>query len=261
MSNSPHIRLTQVSHSYPTGIGVLNVLSDIELSVPQGSFLSVIGPSGCGKTTLLKLMGGLLSPVSGEVSIGDNRPKFMQERKRIGFVFQDSSLLPWRSVERNITLPLEINGRGTHEDSSRDLIRSVGLEEFRDTYPHQLSGGMRQRVALARALATNPEVLLLDEPLGSLDEVTRTIMRYEVLRIWSDTSQTTVMVTHSIPEAIIMSDVVVTLSSRPGRVIGSVPIDLPRPRTDDMEDSSVFLKSASEIRQMLFGTGLRGKDV
>ena len=158
-------------------------------------------------------------------------------------------------------LPLEINHVGAQETSSRDLLRSVGLEEFRDAYPHQLSGGMRQRVALARALATNPEVLLLDEPLGSLDEMTRTIMRYEVLRIWSDISQTTVMVTHSIPEAIIMSDVVVTLSSRPGRLIGSVPIDLPRPRTDAMEDSSVFLKSASEIRQMLFGAGLRGTDV
>ena len=162
---------------------MVNVLSDIDLSVPKGSFLSVICPSGCGKTTLLKLMGGLLSPVSGEVSIGDNRPKFMQERKRIGFVFQDSSLLPWRSVARNIMLPLEINHLGAQETSSRDLLRSVGLEEFRDAYPHQLSGGMRQRVALARALATNPEVLLLDEPLGSLDEMTRTIMRLSLIHI------------------------------------------------------------------------------
>ena len=237
------------------------MLSGIDLSVPEGSFVSVIGPSGCGKTTLLKLMGGLLTPVSGEVTIRNNQPKFMQERKRIGFVFQDSSLLPWRSVERNITLPLEINRRDAKGPSSQDLLRSVGLEEFRDAYPHQLSGGMRQRVALARALAVSPEVLLLDEPLGSLDEMTRTIMRYEVMRIWSDISQTAVMVTHSIPEAIIMSDMVVTLSSRPGHLIGSVPIDLPRPRTEDMEDSSVFIKSARKIRQMLFGSGLHGTDV
>jgi NitT/TauT family transport system ATP-binding protein len=231
----------------------LTALANVDLEVGRGEFLAVLGPSGGGKTTLLKAIGGLLKPTAGTVTIGGRAPEDAQRRKEIGCVFQDSSLLPWRTVLQNIALPLEVNRSQSRPDKGEPerLLETVGLREFRDFHPHQLSGGMRQRVALARSLVTDPAVLLMDEPLGSLDEITRTTMRYELLRVWEVSRKTVVMVTHSIAEAVMMSDRVVVLSPRPGRIVGQVPVDLPRPRDESLERSRSYLEHIDRVKEVL----------
>ena len=249
----PHIQVSDVSKSFDDGSERLTALDGVSLSVAHGEFVTLLGPSGCGKTTLLRLIGGLTEPTSGEIRIAGRSPAEAQFRKEMGFVFQEPSLLPWRTVSRNVRLPIEVNrskGSGSHSDVD-DLLRLVGLERYAGYYPNQLSGGMQQRVALARALAVGASLMLMDEPFGALDEITRESMRYELLRVWEADRKTVVFVTHSIAEAVTLSDRVVTLSSQPGRVSGVIHVDLPRPRHRSMEREPEFLRYSGLLHDML----------
>jgi NitT/TauT family transport system ATP-binding protein len=227
----------------------------MSFGVPAGQFLSVIGPSGCGKSTLLRIVGGLLRPSEGVASVRGEPPARAQKSREIGFVFQEPALLPWRNVYANVRLPLEIDGvrRTRAVPDPAALLDLIGLADFRDYYPHQLSGGMQQRVAIARALAFDPSLLLMDEPFGALDEITRSAMRYELLRVWSAAGnrKTVLFVTHSIAEALALSDRVIVLSGRPGHVIADLDIELARPRTEEIERSPAFLDYADYLRGML----------
>ena len=258
MRAAPHIEVRGLTQVFSSGQRSLTALEGVDLDIDEGAFVSIVGPSGGGKTTLLRVIGGLLQPTSGSILVDGLPPAEAQARKAIGFVLQDASLLPWRTVLQNIRLPLEVNARrnGVDTNAPERLMDTVGLGEFRDYHPHQLSGGMRQRVALARALVIDPTVLLMDEPLGSLDEMTRTAMRYELLRVWELTRKSVVFVTHSIPEAVMLSDWVVVMSSRPGRILARMHIDLARPREETLEQSSRFLEYTRQIKQTLLSGGL-----
>jgi len=226
----------------------LLALDDISLDVEEGEFLAIVGPSGCGKSTLLRLLAGLLRPIAGKVLL---RGQFLTEpRREIGYVFQRANLMPWRTVLSNITLSLEVARMPPDQAVARaqELISLVGLEGFSESYPAQLSGGMQQRVALARALIHEPTVLLLDEPFGSLDALTRERMNGELLRIWNLRKPTVVMVTHSIGEAVFLSDRVLVLTARPGRVKAAFQVPLPRPRNQLMTAEPDFLKLARAVR-------------
>ncbi len=253
MNRAPHIEVRGVTHVFDSERRPLTALAPIDLEVQRGEFVSIIGPSGGGKTTLLKAIGGLLEPTSGTILIDGMPPVESQRSKSIGFVFQDPTLLAWRSVFENIRLPLLVNGGdgGNGSHAVERLLDAVGLDEFRDYYPYQLSGGMRQRVALARALVSDPTVLLMDEPLGALDEMTRSTMRYELVRLWESSPKTVVFVTHSVPEAVVLSDRVVVLSSRPGRILANIDVGLPRPRSEELDLSAEFLEYTREIRGCL----------
>jgi NitT/TauT family transport system ATP-binding protein len=251
-----HVSLNSLSHVFTDGRAPLPALQDISLGVPRGQFLSIIGPTGSGKSTLLRIAGGLLSPSQGGALIDGEAPAKAQRQHEIGIVFQDSALLPWRNVLANVRLPQEIAGSGRRSlPDPEELIDLVGLNGFRDYYPHQLSGGMQQRVAIARALAFDPSLLLMDEPFGALDEITRSDMRYELLRLWSRVGsagrKTVLFVTHSIAEALVLSDRVVVLSSRPGRMLADLEIELDRPRTQEVERSPTFLDYSDYLRGML----------
>ena len=263
MIKEPHLLIDGVSKVFSTGNDQLRALDDVTLEVDAGEFLCLLGPSGCGKTTLIRIVGGLLEPTSGRVGIGGLSPTDAQRDKALGFVFQEPSLLPWRTVIDNIRLPLQVN-RNQHHDgrySVEELVRLVGLERFRNYYPFQLSGGMQQRVALARALVIDPSLLLMDEPFGALDEITRATMRYELLRIWDMDKKTVVFVTHSITEAIILSDRVVVLSPQPGHIQGVVDITLPRPRSEALERHADFLHYSAQLHGLLTEGGKHGSAV
>jgi NitT/TauT family transport system ATP-binding protein len=254
-----HVSLRGLTHAFREGPRALTALANVGLDVAWGQFLSVIGPTGCGKSTLLRIVGGLLKPSEGEVLIEGEAPSDAQRRREIGLVAQDPALLPWRTVLGNVRLPLEIDraARRRPAPSPEELLELTGLADFHGYYPHELSGGMQQRVAIARALAFDPSLLLMDEPFGALDEITRSAMRYELLRIWSaggaapSGRKTVMFVTHSIAEAIALSDRVVVLSPRPGSVRASIDIELSRPRTQEMERSEPFLDYADQLRNLL----------
>lgn len=236
---------------YPNGNGGLRALEGITFAVRRQEFVCVVGPSGSGKTTLLRLLGGLLRPTSGEVEFEGERLE--GPRPRIGFVFQQANLMPWRTVAANVALPLELQGMGKVEADARaqSLIELVGLEGFEASYPRDLSGGMAQRVAIARALIHEPDLLLLDEPFGALDALTRERMAAELLRIWDARKKTVVMVTHSIPEAILLADRVLALSPRPGQVRLDLAIPLPRPRDLSMTYTHEFGQLAARVREAI----------
>lgn len=223
-----------VSHTFDGPQTATHALREVSLAVGREEFVCVVGPSGCGKSTLLKILGGLLIPSSGAAYI--EKELITQPPRRIGFVFQKANLMPWRSVLDNIALPLELAGQPSaqRQRAALDLIELVGLDGFTEAFPAELSGGMEQRVAIARALIHQPEVLLLDEPFGALDALTRERMGQELLRIWTAQRKTVVMVTHSISEAILLADRIVALSPRPGRIRAEFTVDLARPRTLDM---------------------------
>ena len=253
-----HVSLDRLSHVFADGQEPLPALQDVSFGVPRGQFLSIIGPSGCGKSTLLRAVGGLLQPTHGSAQVEGESPEGAQRERDIGFVFQDPALLPWRNVVSNVRLPLEIDGvrRGRELPGVEALLAAMGLEDFRKYYPHQLSGGMQQRVAIARALAFDPSLLLMDEPFGALDEITRSEMRYELLRVWASRAEaaarkTVLFVTHSIAEAVALSDRVIVLSPRPGRVAADIDVELPRPRTEEIERSTEFLDYADHLRGLL----------
>ncbi|MPZ23330.1 MAG: ATP-binding cassette domain-containing protein [Dehalococcoidia bacterium] len=253
MTAAAGLRLHGVSHAYPSDEGGLAAIDHISLDIEAGEFLSMVGPSGCGKSTLLRIIGGLLAPSAGSVEIEGLAPRRAQREMRVGYVFQEPALLPWRSVRRNIELPLEI-GRGRVPASARtatDLMDLVGLSAFAEYEPAKLSGGMRQRVAIARALAFDPPLLLMDEPFGALDEITREAMRQELQRVWTNSGKTVVFVTHSIREAALLSDRVAVLSPRPGRLVGLFEIPLPRPRSEEIEEDPRFLACLADLRRAL----------
>lgn len=229
----------------------LEALAEASFSVAPNEFVSIIGPSGCGKSTLLRILAGLVIPTSGRVLL-DGEP-LREPQRKIGFVFQHANLMPWRTALRNVMLPLEIQAvpRAEAERKSRELLELVGLTDFADALPRDLSGGMRQRVALARAFVYDPEVLLLDEPFGALDALTRERMNWELLRIWEVRRKTVLMVTHDIQEAVFLSDRVLVMTPLPGRMKREVMIDLPRPRTQEDLYSPRFLSLARALRDSL----------
>ena len=255
----PIITANAISVTYPNGVAALRRFS---LEMERGEFVAIVGSSGCGKSTFLRVLAGLLKPTSGSVVL-DGEP-VTQPSQHVSILFQEPALLPWRTVERNLRLPLEVGSRGqgsgvrsesisTRSVQSRisDLIRLVGLEGFEHAHPRELSGGMAQRVALARALITQPPVLLLDEPFGALDALTRESLTATLESIWRAANTTGLMVTHSIRESIFLADRVVICTPRPGQVAGVVPINLPRPRSWDMESWPEFTARKNEIRAIL----------
>ncbi len=240
-----------IRHVYRGGQGQLLALDGVGLAVGEGEFVAIVGPSGCGKSTLLRILGGLLLPTEGQVRL-DGRT-LSSPRRQVGFVFQDVNLMPWRTVLRNVTLPLEVAhvSQARAERRARELLDLVGLAGFEGAYPRQLSGGMAQRVAIARALVADPEVLLLDEPFGALDALTREQLNLELLRIWRTRKVTAVLVTHNLREAIFMGDRVLVMCPRPGRICAEVPVDLPRPRTLEVMYTEFFGALSRRVREAI----------
>jgi NitT/TauT family transport system ATP-binding protein len=229
-------------------------LSEVDLTVGDGEFVSLIGPSGCGKSTLLRLIGDLIPPSAGSVTVAGQAAGAARKRQAYGIAFQQSGLFEWRTVLRNVELPLELRGLGRAERRARaqEMLRLVGLAEFAAHYPAQLSGGMQQRVAIARALAVQPPLLLMDEPFGALDEMTRERLQSELLGICAKTGTSTVFVTHSISEAVFLSNRVVVMSPRPGRIVTAVDVDLPV-RDDTARQSEKYFEFITAVRQALRG--------
>jgi NitT/TauT family transport system ATP-binding protein len=248
------ISVRSVSKVFPVPGGELVALDDISLEVEPGQFVTLLGPSGCGKSTLLRAIGGLLDVEAGDIHVGDDTPTQARRTKRFAWVPQTAALVPWRTVLGNVTLPLTLNRRGAPptEVDPLPLLEAVGLGDFVHARPRQLSGGMQQRVSLARGFAQGADVLLMDEPFAALDEITRTEMRYLLLDVWEERRPTVVFVTHSLNEAVMLSDRVVVLTGRPGRVSDDVTIDLPRPRSHEMEDSPRFAAAVQRLRQALY---------
>jgi len=249
----PIISVDNVNKTFESAGGPVTALSHVSLQIAPGEFISLIGPSGCGKSTLMRLIGDLTQPSSGAISVKGKPPARAREDRDYGIVFQSPVLYDWRTVQRNVELPLEIMGLQAAERTRRaeELLQMVGLGDFRRAYPWQLSGGMQQRVAIARALVFSPSILLMDEPFGALDEITRERMQQELLQIWSRAKATVIFVTHSIPEAVFLSDRVVVMSPRPGRVEGIVNIDLPRPRNIETRQDPRFFTLATAVREQL----------
>lgn len=228
-------------------------LKGIDLEINSGDFVSLLGPSGCGKSTLLRIVGDLLEPTAGAVTVNGKSPARARHDRDYGMVFQQATLLDWRRVLGNVALPLEVTGMADPErtERAREMLKLVELVEFADHYPWQLSGGMQQRVAIARALTLRPSLLLMDEPFGALDEITRERMQMELMRIWQETQTTVLFVTHSIPEAVFLSTQVVVMSPRPGRVAGVVDIDLPQPRVFETREETKYFDKLVEVREVL----------
>lgn len=249
--SSPVVELKGLTKIYETASGErVHALNQINLSVETAEFVSVLGASGCGKTTLLRIIGGLEDSYSGSLTL---RGRTSNDRSNVGIVFQDANLLPWRSILQNVLLPAQILKLDKRASIARahELIELVGLKGFENKYPFELSGGMRQRIAIARALMHDPAVLLMDEPFGALDALTRETMNAEVLKIWEATKKTVFMITHSISEAVFMSDRVIVMSPRPGRIIAEREISLPRPRTTEMMGGEKFGIYTQEFRRLL----------
>lgn len=251
------VRVTGVDKVFAAKGGAVEALSGIDLTVGPGEFVSLIGPSGCGKSTLMRLVADLDQPTAGTVEVFGKSASQARRDQDYGIAFQQAGLLPWRTVAANIALPLELHRVGKAERRERvaELAELVGLEAFVDRHPDQLSGGMQQRVAIARALAERPRLLLMDEPFGALDEMTRERMQSELARIAGETGAAVVFVTHSIPEAVFLSDRVVVMSPRPGRVSGIVTTGIPRSvaRDEALREASVFFEKVTEVREALHG--------
>lgn len=241
---------------FPSPDGEVQALHEVDLEVGARQFVSLIGPSGCGKTTLLRCIADLEQPTAGTLSVNGMSASAARQQRAYGYVFQSPALYPWRTVERNVELPHEVFG--TPADKRRALVQRnlemVALTGFAKKYPWQLSGGMQQRVSIARALSFDPALLLMDEPFGALDEITRDRLNLELLGIWRQTAKTIVFVTHSIPEAIFLSTKVVVMSPRPGRITAVLDIDFPTERDTSLRDSSMFVELSAQVRQLLSGT-------
>ena len=251
---TPALRIRNVNMSFQTAKGPIQALSDVSLDVAQNTFVSIVGRSGCGKSTLLRIVTELLARDSGEIAVMGQTPAAYQAHKKFGFVFQEASLLAWKTVAQNIAMPLEILGglgKAARQARVAEVLDLVRLKDFAGHYPAQLSGGMRQRVAIARALVYRPEILLMDEPFGALDEFTRREMHDELIRIWQSRNLTVVFVTHSLTEAMYLSDQIVVMAPRPGRVREIV--DVARPRVADREALSdpAYIAQLTHVEELL----------
>jgi NitT/TauT family transport system ATP-binding protein len=255
---APVVRVAGVDKTFRrSDRAVTKALEGIDLEIARGEFVSLIGPSGCGKSTLLRIVGDLTAPTAGSVTVNGKTAEQARRDRDYGMVFQAPVLFDWRTVEDNVKLPLEILGWDAARRSARarEMLDLVELGEFLNHHPFQLSGGMQQRVAIARALAFEPSILLMDEPFGALDEMTRERMNGEVLRIWERTGTTILFVTHSIPEAVFLSSRVVVMSARPGRITTIIDVDLPRPRTEATRESRRYFELVTAVREALRAGG------
>jgi NitT/TauT family transport system ATP-binding protein len=252
------VSLEGVTRRFVTRSGTdVTALQEVSLAIERDQFVTVVGPSGCGKTTLMKLVGGIMPPTRGTVRL--NGEVLARPSRKVGMVFQRPVLLPWRSVLENVLFPLEMLGWPTapRKDEARRLIKLVGLGGFENALPSELSGGMQQRVSICRALIYEPELLLMDEPFGAVDAMTREDLSFELLRIWNEKRKTVVFVTHSITEAVLLADRVIVMTARPGRVVMDVPITLPRPRTPDTEFTAEFKDFAKIIKSAVYAEARR----
>ncbi|MCW0180613.1 MAG: ABC transporter ATP-binding protein [Zavarzinia sp.] len=242
-----------LSLTFATKDGPVYALSEIDLTIRRGEFVSFIGPSGCGKTTLLRVIADLEKSTGGSIAINGLSPEDARLQRAYGYVFQAPALYPWRNIERNVTLPLEIMGmpRAERQARARKYLDLVNLGGFERKFPWQLSGGMQQRASIARALSFEPDLLLMDEPFGALDEIVRDHLNEQLLRLWDKTEKTVVFVTHSIPEAVFLSSKIVVMSPRPGRIIDVIETDFPRDRSLDIRETPEFLKIAHRVREGL----------
>lgn len=247
----PLIAVKEVSRVFAGGARTVTALERVSFEIEAGNFVSIVGPSGCGKSTLLKIISGLLPASFGQIQVNGKRVD--QPLENVGMVFQSPVLLKWRSVLDNILLPVEFAKLdvASHLQKAQALVNLVGLEGFEEMYPHELSGGMQQRASLCRALVTDPQLLLMDEPFGALDAMTRDELDLELLRIWEERKKTVLFVTHSIQEAVFLSDLVFVMSARPGRLLEKIAVDLPRPRTLEMMSASDFGEYTLRIRALL----------
>jgi len=261
---TPAVRLAGVEKVFPVKDGEPTVaLTGIDFEVGQQEFISLIGPSGCGKSTLLRAVGDLISVTEGTVEVNGKSAHQARLDREYGMVFQAPVLFDWRTVEANVRLPLEVTGypRAKREAMVQEKLELVELGAFAKHYPHQLSGGMQQRVAIARALALQPSILLMDEPFGALDEMTRERLNSELLDIWNETATTVIFVTHSIPEAVFLSSRVVVMSPRPGRIAETIEIDLPYPRDEGTREEDRYYELVTEVREALRGRPQGGQDL
>jgi len=252
-SASPVIETSDLSLTFETGDGPVHALSNISLTINKGEFVSLIGPSGCGKTTLMRVIADLEQPTEGSISVNGMSPHEARLKRAYGYVFQAPALYPWRTIGKNIALPLEIMGYSKEERAERvkkglDLVNLTGFEK---KFPWQLSGGMQQRASIARALSFDPDLLLMDEPFGALDEIVRDKLNEQLLRLWKKTQKTVVFVTHSIPEAVFLSTKIVVMSPRPGKIHDVIECHFPRDRTLDIRETPEFLDVANRVRQGL----------
>ncbi len=247
------IAINNLSLTFQTRDAPVHALSDINLDIHHGEFVSLIGPSGCGKTTLLRTIADLEQPTGGKICVNGVSPREARLNRAYGYVFQAAALYPWRTIRRNITLPLEIMGLPAAERTKRadTYLDLVDLRGFGQKFPWQLSGGMQQRASIARALCVNPELLLMDEPFGALDEIVRDHLNEQLLNLWRKTDKTVVFVTHSIPEAVFLSTRIIVMSPRPGRILEIIDCDLPEDRTLDIRETPEFLKIAHQVREDL----------
>ncbi|KJE34525.1 sulfonate ABC transporter ATP-binding protein [Thalassospira sp. HJ] len=247
------VDIKKLSLTFQTADGPVYALSDVDLTIEEGDFVSFIGPSGCGKTTLLRVIADLEQATGGDISINGVSPHEAREQRAYGYVFQAPALLPWRSIERNVTLPLEIMEISKEERIKRaqEALKLVELNGFEKKFPWQLSGGMQQRASIARALSFDADLLLMDEPFGALDEIVRDHLNEQLLKLWARTNKTVAFVTHSIPEAVYLSTKIVVMSPRPGRIIDVIETDFPKDRTLDIRETPEFLEIAHRVREGL----------
>ena len=246
-----YLDINNIELAFGSALDQVSVLSNICMDVPLGGFVSLVGASGSGKTSILNLIAGLLEPTSGEIIINGQTPREAREDRKIGFIFQQPVLFGWRNVLENVQLPGEILRSPDVLASARDFIKLVGLEGHEKRYPHEVSGGMQSRVAIARALAPQPQLLLMDEPFADLDELTREWMNLELLRIWRETGTTIIFVTHSLEEAVFLSDTVHVLGGKPATIVKTIDVELPRPRSTDMIDDALYLSLVRSARRSL----------
>ncbi len=253
MTGATVIDIADLSLTFQTADGPVHALSNIDLKVERGEFVSFIGPSGCGKTTLLRVIADLEQPTGGSILVNGVTPDEARRNRAYGYVFQAAALYPWRTIARNVALPLEIMGLSKAEQAERVKrnLELVNLTGFERKFPWQLSGGMQQRASIARALSVEPDLLLMDEPFGALDEIVRDHLNEQLLKLWAKTDKTVIFVTHSIPEAVFLSTKIVVMSPRPGRVHDVIVSDLPRERTLDIRETPEFLAIAHRVREGL----------